>query len=121
MKAYSKPIAIVADEAEGVYLSSGANASTEKASYTIKQTNAWDGNRQYDMTFTNNTNEKVDAVTVKVKVKGEVTSIGGNVTGTVSGNTATITFNNYGNGIEANTTTGAIYVAVTGNGDFGLE
>lgn len=130
MKDYSRPMTVVVDDvAEGVYLASGTAQSTgsgedsakEAASYTLKQTNAWDGNKQYDINFTNNLDKKVDSVTVELKVKGKVTSIGGNVTGTINGSTAKVTFNNYGNGIEAKASTGNIYMAVTGEGDFSLE
>ena len=119
--AYEKPIVLTTDDlAEGVYAASGASESGG-ATYTLKQTNAWDGNKQYDITFTNNSNEKVGSVTVTLKANGNVSSIGGNVSGTVSGSTASVTFNNYGNGIEANATVGPIYMLVTGNGDFSLE
>lgn len=126
---YQKPLVMMNDDlAEGVYAASGTvedgtqGAGTgPAASYTLQQTNAWDGNKQYDITFTNKKNEQVPSVTVTLKVKGSVTSIGGNVSGSVNGSTATITFNNYGNGIEANATVGPIYMAVTGTGDFSLE
>ena len=123
---YQKPEVIGNQEtAEGVFMASGTQAGAPEerpaVDYGLSQTNAWDGNKQYDITFTNNSDEKVDAVSVTVKVNGNVTSIGGNVSGQINGATATITFNNYGNGIDAKTTVGPIYVAVTGTGDFSIE
>ena len=123
--AYRKPLLFrVGDLAEGVYAASGDVAAQEvggSASYVLKQTNAWDGNKQYDITFTNHLDHKVDSVTVEAKAKGHVSSIGGNVSGVVEGDKARITFNNYGIGIEAGDTVGPIYMAVTGEGDFSLE
>lgn len=130
---YQKPMALMNDDlAEGVYTASGlgefvepgSSSSSETSSqkpYTLTLTNAWDGNKQYDITFTNSSSEKVDSVSVTLKVIGTVTSIGGNVSGTINGNTAVVTFNNYGNGIEGDATVGPIYMAITGTGEFGLE
>ena len=112
---YKKPVILTNNDlAEGVYAASGS-VSSGSSTYTLKQTNAWDGNKQYDITFTNNADHKLSCVTVEMKVRGTVTSIGGNVSGIVNGSTASITFNNYCNGIEANTTVGPIYMAVTGS------
>jgi hypothetical protein len=60
-------------------------------------------------------------MSVTLTVSGKVTSIGGNVSGEINGSTATVTFNNYGNGFEANSTVGPIYMAVTGDGNFSLS
>ena len=122
MSDYERPLVIAADDlAEGVFMSSGGTAGKSEASYTLKQTNAWDGNKQYDMMFTNNLDKKVDSVTVTVSCHGKVNSIGGNVSGVIQGDTAQVTFNNYNNGIEAKATLGPIYVLVTGEGDFGIQ
>ena len=128
---YKKPVVMRFDSLhEGVYAYSGeeyeapfvAEEPVEiRASYKLVQTNAWDGNKQYDFIFTNESSENVESVTVTVRCNGTVTSIGGNVSGTIHGDTAEVMFNNYGNGIEANTTVGPVYVAVTGEGDFSLE
>ena len=136
MAKYEKPVAIVTNEiSEGIYAASGAavdsvtdsttnqetsSSGNSSASYSLKQTNAWDGNKQYDITLTNQSDKKVDSITVTVDVVGNVTSIGGNVTGTVKGNKATITSNNYGNGFAANTSA-TFYMAVTGTGEFSLK
>lgn len=120
---YEKPIVLLQNDlAEGVYAASGAPVTSDSgATYTLAQTNAWDGNKQYNITFTNHSSEKVDSVTVMLNVHGNVTSIGGNVSGAVNGNTAVVTFSNYGNGIEGGATVGPIYMAVTGTGDFSLD
>ena len=137
---YQRPLIIrLPDLAEGIYAFSGdvyeeqleqfvsENSDTPSqnsgagASYRLAQTNAWDGNRQYDFFFTNNSDQKVDSLTVTVSCNGTVTSIGGNVSGNVNGDTADITFNNFGNGIEGGATVGPIYVLVTGQGDFGIQ
>ena len=122
--AYRKPLLFrVGDLAEGVYAASGDDGISPQpnAKYTLVQTNAWDGNKQYNITFTNLTDEKVDAVRVDLKANGVVSTVSGNVTGVVEGNVVHITFNNYGNGIDAGATVGPIYMAVTGTGDFSLE
>lgn len=130
---YEKPVVLANDEtAEGVYAASGAasadnagngaadNASNQAGSYSLKQTNAWDGNKQYDITLKNDSDEHVDSVSVVLSVKGDVKTIGGNVSGTVSGTKAAVTSNNYGNGFDAHTSV-TFYMAVTGTGDFSLE
>ncbi len=119
MKNYEKPIILANSElSEGVYAASGKNPSYSEPIY--KLTNSWDGNKQYDVTFTNTTGEKVDSVSITIPVYGTVTGIGGNVTSVNNGDgTWTLTFNNYGNGIEANTTL-TVYVHVTGTGEFGF-
>lgn len=130
MQSYKKPMAVIVDDvAEGIYLASGSAQNSASGSdggnsgitYTLEQTNAWDGNKQYNITFINNTDKKVDSATVILKVKGKVNSISGNVTATLDGSRAVVSFNNWGNGIDANASTGSVYMAVTGEGDFGLE
>ena len=115
--------------AEDVYAASGdaadntsqaGNSSSQANGYSLEQTNAWEGNKQYNITLTNDSDKHVDSVSVTVKVKGTVTSIVGNVSGTVSGSKATITCNNYGNGFAAHAS-GTFYMAVTGSGEFSLE
>lgn len=137
---YQKPFVLkLEDLAEGIYAMSGdvyeeqldefvsENASApsqnseSSAGYELTPSETWDGNRKYDMKFTNNSSEKVDSITVTVSCYGTVTSIGGNVSGVVNGDTAEITFNNYGNGINANETVGPTYVLVTGVGEFGIQ
>ncbi len=117
MKKYEKPIVLADSElSEGVFAASGGYNSP-----VYYQTGSWDGNKQYNVTFTNSTNEKVDSVSVTIPVNGTVTGIDGNVTGVDNGDgTWTLIFNNYGNGIEANTTVPDIYVHVTGTGEFGF-
>ena len=117
---YQKPLVLSNEDlAEGIYAASGTPAAS--ATYTLTQTNAWDGNKQYNITFTNNSNQQLDSITVTVNVSGNVTGISGNVSGVINGNTADITFNNYGNGIEAGATIGPVYMAVTGTGEFSLS
>lgn len=121
MKNYEKPVVLANNELfEGVFAASGSyQPSYNQPVYN--QTNAWDGNKQYNVSFTNPTGEKVDSVSVTIPVNGTVTGIGGNVTGVDNGDgTWTLTFNNYGNGIDANTTVPDIYVHVTGTGEFGF-
>ncbi len=128
---YKKPIILHAELFEGVYAESGyeevvndipaAADEVESDSYTLTQTNAWDGNKQYDISLYNNSDQRVGAIVAVVKVIGTVTSIGGNVTGIVQGDSARIIFNNYGNMIEPHTQYGPVYMAVTGEGEFGLE
>jgi prepilin-type N-terminal cleavage/methylation domain-containing protein len=87
----------------------------------IVMTNAWSGNKQYEMDFSNGTDKKLDSITVTLHYTGNLTSIGGNVSGHIKdANTVEITFYNYGNGIGANTTYSKIYVTATGVGDFEL-
>ncbi len=135
MSVYLKPTVIQsADLSEGIYAASGAanaggNTTTSASSgsgasytYSLKQTNSWDGNKQYNITFKNNTDETINSITVTVKCHGNITSIGGNVTGFSNGDgTATITFGNYNNPISANSECKDIYTHVQGTGDFGLE
>ncbi len=124
MMMYRKPVILKTDDMfEGIYAESGAAVSSnnDNAVYSLKQTNAWDGNKQYAVTFTNLSSERVDSVSVTMTAHGDVTSISGNVSGTVSGGQAVVTFNNYGNGIEGNAVCSDIYMAVTGTGDFWLE
>ena len=120
---YNKPLILTNDDmAEGVYAASG-NPASSGSSYSLSLRNAddWNGVKDYDITFINNTSNAMSSITVTVKVNGTVTSIGGNVTGVINGTTADVTFNNYGNGIEANGTYGNIWMKVTGTGDFSLE
>lgn len=123
---YQKPFVMMNDDlAEGVYAASGeasgASSETPVASYSLSLTNSWDGNKQYSITITNNTDETLSTISVNLKVNGNVTGISGNVSGTINGSTATVTFNNYGNGIAPNATYSGLYMAVTGTGDFSLE
>ncbi len=106
---------------EGVFAASGdSSGSGEGVTYTVNQTNAWDGHKQYDIYVTNNTSEKLDSVTVEIPVSGDVTYIGGNWnTAVVSGSVALLTSNNWGNGINAGDTI-QVYTEVMGNGDFSL-
>ena len=127
MSNYEKPVVVVADDvAEGVFMASGSATATpdkteKSATYTIVKTNAWDGNKQYNISFTNNTNEKLSEISVTVTCVGNVTSIGGNVSGEIYGNTAKVTFRNYGNGIGPHQSYNDIYMSVTGTGDFDVH
>jgi hypothetical protein len=74
------------------------------------------------MTFVNNSDNDVSEITVTVHCFGTVTAIGGNVCGVVDGDTAQVTFRNYGNPIKAHNTYSDIHVFVSGVGtDFGIE
>lgn len=94
-------------------------------SYSLSVTNAYNSTKQYGITFTNNTSSKIDtAVVVLTVTKGEVVSVEGNVTGTISADkkSITISFNNYGNGINAKSSTGSIYMSITGtDGSFDVK
>ena len=119
---YERPLVLnTCDLAEGVYAASGQSSDNSPTSYTLDLIGQWDGNKIYQINFTNNTDEKVNSVTVILNVTGNVTGIGGNVSGSVSGNRATVTFTNYGNGIAAHATVGTDYMLVTGTGDFSVE
>jgi len=123
MSKYEKPSVMELDSvSEGVYMASGAGSESDSSSfsYSLNTTAAWDGHRNYDITLKNNTGSKVDSITVKVKKNGNVTSVGGGVTGAIEGDYVTITSNNWGNGFEAGTSA-SFYVAVTGTGEFSLE
>ena len=89
--------------------------------YDLHLTNAWEGNKQYDIIFYNNGSEPTSSFTVTLAVHGDVTSIGGNVSGVINGDVAEISFENYGNEVAPGGDTGAIYMAITGTGDFSLE
>lgn len=116
-----KPMMLVNDDlAEGVYAASGA-AVKKDITYSLDRCDAWDGNKNYYFSITNNSSKKVDSVTLTFKVNGTVNSIGGNVSGSVNGSTATVTYDNYGHGFEANSTVGNIYMHVTGVDPFSLE
>ena len=118
---YTKPVLLRnEDMAEGVYAASGDPVS-QLSSYDLQLKSSWEGNKNYDISFTNNSSEKVDSITVTLKLIGNVTGIDGNVTAVINGNTATVSFDNYKNGIEANSTTAPIYMHVTGTGDFSVE
>ena len=124
--AYQKPLVLrLGDLAEGVYAGSGDEVvqdaeNQSSVSYSLSVTGAWENNINYNITLTNNSDEKVDNVSVKLKVNGTVTTIEGGVSGTISGNTATVTCNNYGNGIGPNATV-VCYMHVEGVGEFSLE
>lgn len=125
---YEKPIVLDSDAvAEGVFMASGENGPSqedttpqESADYSLNQTNAWEGNKQYDITLTNKSSQPVDSITVTLKATGTVTSVSGNVTGTVNGDTVTITCNNYGNGFAAGASS-TFYMQVSGTGDFAIK
>lgn len=142
MKVYEKPVILESNDlSEGVFTASGyisdavpeATAGTGEVptpetggasagSYTLNQTNAWDGFKQYDLSVTNNTDQDMTEISVIVGCEGTVTQIVGNVTGVVNGDgTATLTFNNYGNGIAAYGTYNNIYLQVAGQGEFCLR
>jgi hypothetical protein len=108
------------DLAEGVYAASGTPAVAD-VTYKLKLNGGWDGNKNYVISFTNNSSRKLDSVTVTLKVNGNVTGIDGNVTGIVNGATATVTFDNYGNGFAPNSTSSDVYMHVTGTGNFSVE
>ena len=118
---YTKPLLLRnEDMAEGVYAASG-NPVSQLYSYALHLEGGWEGNKNYTISFTNNSSEKVDSITVTLKLIGNVTGIDGNVTAVINGNTATVSFDNFTNGIEANSTTTPTYMHVTGTGDFSVE
>lgn len=128
MASYEKPAIIVNNElSEGIYAASGAVSDSSadqttgsSASYTLEQTGAWDGNKNYNITLTNNSDKHVKELSVTVTVNGTVNSIGGNVSGTVNGTSAVITCDNYKQGFGANAS-GTFYMSVSGSGDFSLK
>ena len=98
--------------------SSGGNTtSVSKAT----KTNSWDGNAQYDLTFTYNGTTTVSSITFDIPLTGNVTKIDGNVTAVIEGKVAHITFTNYGNPIEPGTTFENIYTHMEGSGKFGFK
>ena len=121
MRKYVKPIAVVnSNVAEGVYAASGASAVGNGA-YSLKEVAAWSQNKQYDVDFTNTSSEEVDSVTVVMTIHGDVYSVTGNISATITGNTVTVTYNNHGNGLKPNETISKVYLLAQGNGDFYLE
>lgn len=121
MKTYEKPLVMVNNDlAEGVYAASGAGAVGNGA-YSLKEVAAWSQNKQYDVDFTNTSSEEVDSVTVVMTIHGDVYSITGNISATITGNTVTVTYNNHGNGLKPNETISKVYLLAQGNGDFYLE
>lgn len=119
MRKYVKPIAVVnSNLAEGVYAASGASGN---GAYALREIEAWSQTKKYDLDITNTSSEKVDSVTVTLKVHGEATSAGGNVTAVISGDTIIVKYDNYGKGLQPNETVQNIYFWVIGNGDFYLE
>ena len=93
-----------------------------ECSYVMTNYDSYNGVKQYNLFFTNNTASHVDSMTVKIPYFGNVTSVGGNVSGVVSSDGYVyITFNNYNNGFNAGATTDGIYTTVNGTGSFGLN
>ncbi len=89
--------------------------------YALSGRNAWADNAQYNVSFTNPTGNKISSITVTMHVTaGTVTTIGGGCTGTVSGDTLTVTFDNYGNGIPAGGTV-STNIALSGAGDIEIN
>lgn len=117
-----KPMLLVNEDlSEGVYADSGTPAMTE-TSYQLKMYNSWPGGKSYKIAITNNSAKTVDSVTVTLKVNGTVTGISSwNVSVTLSGSTAKVTFNNYGNKLEPYKTYGELDMQVSGTGEFSLE
>lgn len=99
----------------------GGTEDFASASYSYEVAGAWDGNINYNFYFTNESNDWVDKLTVRVPFFGNVVSVDGGVVGFVDGSELVMTFNNWGNGLSAGETSGSIYVHVTGIGDFGLQ
>ena len=139
---YQKPVIIkLKDLAEGIYAFSGdvyeeqlqefvadeptsdVQSSGGSISYSVELAGAWDGNKNYDLTITNNTEETITSATITVHLIGTVNSIDGNVSASINGDTAEITFNNGGNWFQLgpNSSVGPIYVHVTGSGEFRIE
>ena len=71
--------------------------------------------KQYNITLKNTANHKVNSITVTLEAQN-VKEIGGNVTGSVNGNIATITSNNYGKGFAPGASA-TFYMTATGNSD----
>ena len=117
---YERPwVVSSSDYAEGVFAASG-DESISGISYTVKQTNAWDGNRQYDITVTNNTSRDVAEVVIAVPVYGDVSYVGGNWNSAVlEDSSVTLTFDNWKNGIRAGGSV-TVYTHVVGSGDFSI-
>ena len=92
--------------------------------YSLKVTNAYNNVKQYDITITNKSANKVSEAAVVLNVtSGKVTSVSGNVSGAISadGKTVTITSNNYGNGFDGNSSA-TFYMEVRGeDGSFTLN
>ena len=98
-----------------------SSGNSTKVKSAVK-TNSWDGNAQYDLTFTYNGSVTVSSITFDVPLTGTVTKIDGNVSAVIEGNVAHITFTNYGNPIEPGTTFENIYTHVEGSGkNFGIK
>lgn len=122
MKKYEKPIVMLnSDLAEGVYTASGATGG----SYNIGEAYSGNGVKEYSLSITNTSGEWVDSISVTVPLYGDVTAIHGTKVDIVcvnNGNgTATVSFNNHGNGISPHETIGSIPVRVEGTGDFGIR
>ena len=103
--------------------SSGGGGSDEQDEvYTLVLKGGWYGTKNYDITFRNLSDSKVSSITVELTAHGDVTSIGGNVSGErQQDGTWLVTFNNYGNPIDAHATLGPVYMVVNGTGDFYVE
>ncbi len=94
----------------------------EPYTYSLAKTNAWDGHVQYNVRFINNTDSKVNSISVSIPYYGNVTSVGGNANSyTISGDYITLTFNNWGNGINAHSQTDNINIELVGSGTFGFS
>lgn len=97
------------------------SGSIPEYGYSYSLSGQWDGNKNYNIVFTNNTDSFVSSITVAIPYHGTVYSIDGNVSGTVSGDGYIyVTCTNSGNGFNPHSSSGEIYSHITGSGDFGF-
>jgi Tfp pilus assembly protein PilE len=90
--------------------------------YYLQQTAAWDGHKSYALSLKNITGSQKESLSVKLTASGNITTIGGNVSGTINGDgTITVTFNNWGNPIQVDAEFQKIYMVIQGTGDFSVQ
>ena len=132
---YQKPLILkCADLMEGVYAYSGDLTEEElqefitdepivedtSVSYSIDSANYYPGGCNYTFTVVNYSAEKADSVVFTVRISGTIQSLGGNGSAVINGDTADIYFDNYGNGLEPETSY-SFWMQAVGDGEFRIE
>ena len=90
--------------------------------YTFTRTGGWDKHVQYNVRFINNTGTKIESIEVSIPYYGNVTGVEGSANSySIENGVIKLTFNNWNNGINANSSTGDVNIVLVGTDAFGFS
>lgn len=91
------------------------------ASYSFTVSASWDGNKNYDLSLTSDSDRPARCLVATIPYTGIINAVDGELKATINGDsTITVRFSNYGNLIQPHETVKVPYTHVAGTGDFNL-